>query len=560
MRPRTPPGASTRSGRGAALAVFALASALVVGIHRESPRTLVSAHGLLHTAIAETIARAPLSLPPENPFFAGAPLPYYFVPHLVAAGGIAISGWHAFHVFEAMGLTAIAALAFAAAALGRRLFGDGVRGAAIAVLVFAGASAQAPLFLAWRVARRGSSVFAEDPAYLWGLVHAMSQHLRPFDPFGMYGPLMPFFLNVTARPLSIAALLVMIAALARAWFRPDLRSLIALAAATALLASFSSLIALATLGVLPLALAIAGRKDAPFRRTAPLALALLAGVAAAAPGFWHLFAVASGSTSIPAGEPALLLRRAICVTSSAAVPFALALAGIRRAPPDSRPLLRALLLAALALSGAAIVVSLPSGNEDNLHHAALVLLAVSAAGAFARAWIAPLLFAPTLALVLACYLGRPPLDLAIEHGALRVQPSASDRAQIYDAIRAKTEANAVIVIDPGPPIRASTGNTAELPALAGRAIYTERATHYLAAPHAEMPERARIARALTRGEALSREDRARLARLGRPIYVFADPAAGTPALGLEATLGPPVVRAGALALHRLALGPADESP
>ena len=45
---------------------------LIAGIHRESPRTALSAHGFLHSAIAQRFWVDGFTLPPQNPFFAGA--------------------------------------------------------------------------------------------------------------------------------------------------------------------------------------------------------------------------------------------------------------------------------------------------------------------------------------------------------------------------------------------------------------------------------------------------------------------------------------------------------
>src|SRR5690554_1671565 len=66
------------------LAVATTAVALAAFLQTSNARTLVSWHGFLHTAIAN---RFPGSFgTPDNPFFAGEPLPYYWFYHYVAAG------------------------------------------------------------------------------------------------------------------------------------------------------------------------------------------------------------------------------------------------------------------------------------------------------------------------------------------------------------------------------------------------------------------------------------------------------------------------------------------
>ena len=107
--------------------------------------------------------------------------------------------------------------------------------------------------------------------------------------------------------------------------------------------------------------------------------------------------------------------------------------------------------------------------------------------------------------------------------------------------------DAVVVIDPGPPTRASQGNTAELPALTGRTLYTERVTHYIVSPYSEAPQRVVIAQALARGAALSREQEEALAALSRPVYVLVESAARSAA---RKRWGEPIVAAEPLALYR----------
>jgi uncharacterized membrane protein len=83
--------------------IAALFVLLIIGIHRESPRTLISFHGLLHAAIAgQFTEQMPTSFPPENPFFAGRPLCYYWFYHCLAAQLVRLFGMNIFHAFEAL--------------------------------------------------------------------------------------------------------------------------------------------------------------------------------------------------------------------------------------------------------------------------------------------------------------------------------------------------------------------------------------------------------------------------------------------------------------------------
>ena len=94
---------------------------LVGSIHRESPRTLLSAHGFLHSAIAQRFwVDGPL-LPPQNPFFAGEPLPYYWAFHALGAAVGGALGIDPLHAFELLILLATGALVMGCGALTRSL-------------------------------------------------------------------------------------------------------------------------------------------------------------------------------------------------------------------------------------------------------------------------------------------------------------------------------------------------------------------------------------------------------------------------------------------------------
>src|SRR5262245_59630042 len=99
-------------------------------------------------------------------------------------------------------------------------------------------------------------------------------------------------------------------------------------------------------------------------------------------------------------------------------------------------------------------------------------------GAGRRLLLLHLAFVPSLVLVVIAYTGRPPIPIALEPAALQRLPRDGREARLYDWIRASTPRDAVIVQDPGPEGRTSTGNTSELPAFTGRALYTDYAQHY----------------------------------------------------------------------------------
>jgi hypothetical protein len=247
---------------------------------------------------------------------------------------------------------------------------------------------------------------------------------------------------------------------------------------------------------------------------------------------------------------------------------ALAGVGLARFAGAARAVALAALVAALPLIVATTVVALPVGNEDNFFHAALVLLALPACGAVlprprgvmdARAVPAQarrltlLLHAavlPTGLIVLASYLGRPPVALEVDSaGALVRDASDPAEATLLDWIRHDAPADAVVVRDPGPRGRASTGNTSELPALTGRPLFTDYADHYLVEVERDASLRARLTRELLAATPLAPADASYVAALGRTVLLVADAVDGARAAALVERYGPALYAAGSTRIH-----------
>jgi hypothetical protein len=585
-------GAARQSSRGSAqwpnLVAALTAIGIVVFIHRESPRTLLSAHGLLHSAILQRFQQG-FELPPENPFFAGEPLGYYWFYQALGAAVSSLTGLDPLHSFELLVCLAILWMVACAAALAIRLYRSAAVGALIAFLVVAGANVQAPLLLAYRAVRVGPSVFEERPTYLWGIVHSVSSQLRYADYWGMYGPLINFFLNITARPLALCSVMGVLLAFSLALSRCTARRLALLAAAVAITSALSVLggaaIAGSLAGALLLLRVVARTRWAESfdvqvedGQAARLVGSLFAGLVAASPTYWHLFASSAGWEGIRFAESGIggILRQLIKLLAACWLSLGLAVLGlgvlgrrflgVRGASGPARGFLLAIVTGALGLIGGAAVVSLPVGNQDVFFHVALAMLAVAAPAAAIRndglidakrSWVMGLVFLPTFLLVLYCYVGRAPLPLGFDDGT--IVHTGAERGALYAYIRSETPTDAVFVVDNGAPDVAMGGNTAELPALTERVLLVTRDDHYVVRPYADLGRRSRIARQLFAGDALSAADAAYLGALDRPIFVV-DYHAGEGDRLQRRTLrdGAPVFERGEVTLHRF--DPAAEAP
>lgn len=581
-----------KRGLPLACAVALLWCALIFALHRASPRTRLSAHGFLHVAIAESCRRSPAGTlldprAPDDPLFAGEPLPYYFFFHRVALALAALLGVDVASAFELLLLAAAAATVLLGWAVGRRMFRSDAAGLTTSYLVFAGAHPQGPLVLLAHWIREGPAFFVDDGSYLWGLVHPYSAALRIGDWYGTLGPLISTYVNLTARPLALAALLAVVLMIELAAQRAStVREVVhwaGAALATTLCTLFNPVVGIAAAGALAVGLATAGsmrRESADGaeggltpRRAVALAVALIAGAALAWPWLRPLtkwFASPEGVAREPAGVHATFnLPRVVPIATGAWLLALFAWFGRRRLKGARRSVAFALLVAACLLSVATTLVALPVGNENSLFHGALVLLAVPAAGVvvplLARApkrelaarairWrtlLVHLAFAPILLCVVAAYVGRPELPIAFTNSGLERLPADGDLARLYAWIRATTPPDAVFVQDPGVEGRTCAGNTSELPALTGRSLFTDYARHYLVAPFRDAPLRAAITAKLVGGEPLDEAEQGQLRALGRPLFVVTYGGAPDTVVRLDGRLGPPLFSAGSIRVHRI---------
>ena len=515
-----------------------------------STRTLVSWHGFVHAAIAEHLSAG--LLPPENPFFAGEPLPYYWVHQALAALLARALAVDALHALALLTLASLALLSFSALRLGARRFGSAGAGLLIAWLALAGLNPAGPAIAAAKALRRGvpllefvpepvEVVFVSDESSDLFLTHPLLGALHVSADWRR-GQNLPWFLDNSSRGPALALLLPLMALL----FAPPGRGVVAAAFALgALAAALNPLVGLAGAGALfggALTIAaaawlarnrsrawlvsriVADRLD-PLPATGfGVAAAALAGAVVAAPLYWQLLA-AAGAEPATLSLGAAFLRKAGSIAASFCVLAPLACYGALRAPEGLRPKLVAIALGGLALIAAVPLIGLAEGNEHNLANVAGILLAVPALGFAAGRGLSPLAagalvaaFLPVTLGTLASYAGRPPLPIASERGVLVRTPADDPLAELYAWIRRETPPRAVFVVDAAHPVKMAT-NVSELPAFTGRALFVDQAS-YLTTPHAAFEDRRRIAADLTAGFALAAPDAAAIRALARPVYVI----------------------------------------
>jgi len=523
-----------------------LLSGLVWGIHRESPRTLISFHGFLHAGVTtQFLGPAGMRFPPENPYFAGEPLCYYWFYQLLAAVFARWTDLNIFYVLEAFSFAAIAILVFAGLGIGRSFYRSTIAGVLVSFFVLAGTNPLGVAHALQRIARYGTRLLTDHSGYLWGVVGPMYGLIRFGDEGGLYGPFLNFFFNITSRPLALALLVAMVYFLDRSVRNRGRASRLGLVLTAAALGAFNPAMGVSVTGALVLSFAVVWFWD--FRRqgmSPALAeqrttylwagLALVAGTLLAAPTYYHLIFGPSDRALRLWLFSGRFFRHAASVGLSVGPLFALALFGSSRISAGRRRFTQVLMLGAFVLILGSVVLRFPSTNESNFFHAGGVLLAIPAAasvfrkedasgGLSAVRWrVAAVILFFSLTPLLLCesYLGRPAIPVALANRLPERTPADSDLARLYEWVRKETPQKAVFIIDPTADRVTAGGNISEFPAMTSRCLFTERGDHYLVEPYADAARRIDLAARLHSAQAVNDADRLYLRGLDRPLYLL----------------------------------------
>jgi hypothetical protein len=504
-----------REGYAATLAMLAMCAAILVWLLAGNPRLLASWHGFLHAGIATSFAR---SFPPENPFFAGEPLPYYWFYHFA---GYWLS--HALHLnllltFQIVSWVSLAVLVIVAGMIGRRCFRSAFSGVAIAYLALCGLNPLGPVIALTKSVTRGEALVQHwnGPVENTFVSNQQADRLMTQPLLGaMYvgndwrqGPDLVWFFDIGSRAPALAGLLLLLYLFLEP--EPSLRRVAVVLLVSLLVTALNPLIGLAVAGALGVA-SLLRRQRTPFL----LSVACGAGALLASPTYYQMFFRVSGGSGV-------MLRTVagpLIVAVNFAVLAGLAFFGARKAA--NQPL-TVVAWAGMVLLALLAVVHLPEGNEHNLGNAAQFLLAIPAGACLAclprpRAALFLAIFVPVTAGTLYAYANRPPMPIAISADAI-VRTAPVDLDRFYDWIRRETPSRSVFIADPATPVKMS-GNASELPAMTSRALFTDL-PNYLTRPNPDFAFRTQLAVDAAQGRELTAPQREYLQRLNRPTYLI----------------------------------------
>jgi hypothetical protein len=542
----------------------------VLSLELRNPRLVPSWHGFLHTAIANRFPSP--GLIPENPFYAGEPLPYYWAFHRVAA---TLGGWLGVDPLSAMRyltLVGLAVFVITAVLIGWRVFRSAEAGLLIGLLGLVGLNPAGPALATARHLTTGVTLFEQEPgAPQVETVFTsnetadslMSRNLLGrmyFSTDWRHGENIAWFFDISSRGLALAMVLVLAGLTLRQ--RNSMAMLLASTLAAAMLTALNPIVGLAVSIFLGFSLLVVGRRVA-----FPGIVALAVGVIIATPTFYHLFGQGGGGTSI--NPPGLIGLKLVNMGINFVVLLPLALLALRLHLASYTIPLRAITLTGILLLLVMVTVHLEEGNEHNLTNAAQVTLAIPAVAVLVfhrdgslRAnsrrvlVLIGLIMVPVAAGTWLAFDGRPPLPFSTAGGELVRVPAADPLPAFYQWIKTETPRSAIFVVDPAAPVKMS-GNVSELPAFTGRTLFLDQPS-YLTTPYPDHARRQAIARQLVDGGISNSEDAAylwRVRRTGnstRPIYLvsYRVDNAGTLSL-LTSSNGAPVFHHGFIAVFQL---------
>lgn len=518
----------------AVILVSAVWILLILQLHAHNSRLLPSWHGFLHAAIANRFPSE--SIPPENPFFAGEPLRYYWFYHYAGYQAGRLLETDLLHAFRLIAPASLVVLVFFGACIGYRRWRSLTAGLLIGYLALAGANSLGPAIALAKRLIKGTPLW--DTTAGQGNVETIFAGNRDVDDW-MTQPLLPalhissdwrhgqnvvWFLDISSRAPALALVVVLLFFLTGT--RRNFAGKAGVAVITALITALNPISGFAVAGSLLCAHGIlkcmVWKKGSLFKAPSIPVGPLLAGLGLALPFYFHLLLSKEGTFSLtPALDYGFLKLTAISANYFVLAPVAII--GAWRADPENKRNLHTIALAGiLLLMAVPTIVLWPHNNEHNLTNPALCFLAVPAG-----VWVGQqrwnvssavfILFLPITICTFLAYSQRPGVPLAFYGGLMHRMPLDSPLETLYQWIRNSTSKNAVFLIDPAQPVKMS-GNVSELPAFTARTLFVDHPS-YLTVRYKDEALRKEIAHTAVNGDVLTRAQESYLSALHRPLYI-----------------------------------------
>lgn len=523
LRPRDR--ASTELGSKGGWALAVVSAVVILAAHALNPVLTLRSDGAFHAGVVHAVLKG---LPPEDPWFAGLPLRYFWGVHAwIACGTALVPSLPPVALLPVSGAFAAASAVLAASALVTRPGVPRATAPLAGALVLAGTAPFAWVALAVR------GLTGETRGFDLLLGHGAERALRALDP-GLLHPslVLPFdkFMVVTPFAWGLAGALL-VASRLEGWFaEPSVRHGAAITLTLAAVLALHPVAGVALVIAASCAIAVSGLAGVAPRRGVALALVwtVLAGVVLAPP--LRLFA--SGGGEAATFRIAGSFRGLVSALAGGALLLPFAARELRAREHALARLLPGVLLLACVVP--ALVVQLGGDNQSKFLNLAFALAAPLAAAGLGR-WAASvtrrrILLAGVLAAWLPA-LAAMGWAYAMERDSSADAPSRPP-ALVLEAFGQESAPDAIVVDATLDPTR---GAAPALPALTGRSLlwggrFMARKWGH---PAAALSQRQRIADSIASGYWPEGEDGAWLRSTGREVWLIApaallvDPAAAT---------------------------------
>ncbi len=519
-------------GRKVALQSAALAAALtgaVLTIHRLNPRSFVGYHGLVHTAIVQSVLDG--DIPPDNPLATGLPLPYYWTYHVLLAGIVRLAGCTAVGAAEAVNAFALAGVVLLLGWLSQRLTRSSLTGLVAAIIALFAVNPLGPLFALHDLTNGSLSLsigaFACSPSH--PLLRAM------YPDYGVrWGSGFFFFLQPSSRGAAFLAALAA-ATMVCTMPRRSWRHVLGIGLAIAIACSMNPIVGVGAACSLSLAVVVARVSDRwrspdQTRERIPVIAAIAAlvtGAFVALPTYHQL--LTGHSVGLPLETHlGMIAWKGLHVGLFGAIPIVMVVCALRRR------LLADARLQTLAIAGSALLFvswlgHVPLGREHSFFNLAMFFFALpaatlvgsSAADRRTRAigWTLLTTSAPVAMLSVGAMLYRAPIPLHTD-GSRLIDGRDADLATTYAWIADQTPRRAALMFDLRDGQQCNLyGPESEVPAMTGRRLFIDLPGWCLPADP-RVDQRREIVASVFDGAPLTPRQNRAIDEVGRPLLAL----------------------------------------
>ncbi len=519
---------------------------IIIWLNADNSRLLPAWHGFLHTGIATRFPSD--TIPPENPFFAGEKLSYYWFYQFL--GYLVSQTLHTdiLHSFQFIALFSIAMFVIFAGWIGRTLFRSNWAGLLISYFALVGVNPLGPLIAIGKYIIKGTplinnsfspidieTIFASNRVADNLMTQPLLSALYLYSNWH-YGQNIVWFLEISSNNAALSLLMVLIFLFIN--YKPTISRGTVIAIVSALMVALNPIIGIAAIGSLTgvfstlLFMKVTKNKwcESLLGKHPSISLPFfcIAGIILASPTFYHILFSNKGTLTFSTPHYALQKFTLLAVNFFVLIMFAII--GLKKNSSEGR--IMCISVAGLLLLIAVPIIILWPHNEHYFTNVAQCFLAIPAVAGvvhLSNRWsinspkkylltlFLIFLFLPTTMCTFFSFSNRSGIPITFYDQSLHRLPANGPLENLYVWIRNKTPTDAIFVCDPNESLKMS-GNVAELPAFTFRTLFIDHPT-YMTQSYKDASIRTQIATKIANGHSLTQEHKNYLSRLQRPFFL-----------------------------------------